>query len=152
MNPPAKKERSPAQIASLEKARIRAAEIRAQNSKTLEMDVVDEVLETKKPAKKAPPAPPVADSSSSDEEEIVVKKAPKAKKKKKRIIVVQNESDDSDSDDDVQIIRLPRRAAKSSNKSTTSQLAPTPPIDQHERARLQRMEALRKAYQPPPNW
>ena len=119
-----KKERTPAQIDALNRARLKAQEVRAQNKqlrdkqKEIDKATMEEVKRAKvekiekeysalsrekQQPKEQPPDPP-----TEEVEEVVYQKKEK-KPKKKRIVVVQASSDSEDSEIEV---RLPKKKKK----------------------------------------
>ena len=116
-----KKERSAAQLQSLAKARVKAAEVRAKNTelRRKEREVVsaqlaenrrmrEESIEREHAAKfsKTPEQEPVSDHqpTAPPEEEVVYQKKPK---KKRRVVVVQ----ESSSEEEIEV-KLPKQKNK----------------------------------------
>ena len=115
-----KKERTPAQIDALNRARIKAHEVRSQNKslrdkqKEIDKTAMEEIkrakvekIEKEYSAIKQQPKEPVSEPPPEDEEEEEVVYQKKEKKaKKKRIVVVQASSD---SDSEEVEVRLPKK-------------------------------------------
>ena len=117
-----KKERTPAQIDALNRARIKAQEVRSQNKslrdkqKEIDKTAMEEVkrakvekIEKEYTAIKQQPKEPVSEPpppEDEEEEEVVYQKTEKKPKKKKRIVVVQASSD---SDSEEVEVRLPKK-------------------------------------------
>jgi len=118
-----KPERSLAQMEALNRARLKAHEVRRANAdlKQKERAIVKAEKDKKAseinrryqetvaaPHAPTPSTPPLREDQVDEQEEVVYEKAPKAPKKKKRVVVVQ----ESDSEEDEIEVVLPKRKTK----------------------------------------
>ena len=120
-----KPERSLAQMEALNRARLKAQEVRRANAdlKLKEKAIAKAEKEQKaseinrryqevnkipvpEPDPPTPSTPPLLEDQVDEQEEVVYEKAPKAPKKKKRVVVVQ-ESDSSE--EEIEVV-LPKRS------------------------------------------
>ena len=116
------KERSLAQMEALNRARVRAQEVRRQNADLKQKEKAIAKAEKDQKASEInrkyqeavaaqesqEPAPPEVQVATEEEEEVVYEKAPKAPKKKKRVVVVQ----ESDSEEEEIEVVLPKKKPK----------------------------------------
>ena len=111
-----KPERSLAQMEALNRARLKAHEVRRANADLKQKERAIVKAEKDKKASEinrryqetvaAPSTPPLLEDQVDEQEEVVYEKAPKAPKKKKRVVVVQ-ESDSSE--EEIEVV-LPKRS------------------------------------------
>ena len=125
---PLKKERSPAQIEALNRARLKAAEVRASNKdlrikqREIDKNAMEAIkkqkverIEQQYSALKQAKEPSVDEPPEEDVEEEIVYQKKEKKPKKKRIVVVQ-QSSESEDEQEVEV-RIPKKKTKAREES-----------------------------------